>query len=683
MKPLSISRLVKELKRRRVFRGVVVYGASTLILLEAAQNLYNAFGIEAVPRWFVLLLAVGFIISLWFSWIYDFTPGGIKKTEPVSNQSVPIPKKEIRIYKATTFVCVLIIIGLLSYRIVDGTHAREIARIDKSIAVLPLNNKELHRDDIRRYEFIGHEITTCLLKVRDYRVVPWEDCRKYQRGLNTSYEEMGRDLSAAILVDWRPHETSNEKHLSVDLVAVDNHDLLWSENFEIKGNWPSEICRYSRKISKKITRKLRTPLTPKERALISEEPVSARATMYASLGTAMTNDIWEMVRTGNITIDTVKSEYTDSLSFDRAIHFFTEAIKENPDYAEAFAQRAKARLWGIDAGFIDKSELNHCEADIIRAFELEPDLPEAHVAMGFFYYYGLEEYMLALTSIEKAAYLRPGHIEYLFYLSIIRRALGHWEEVRVLTDIIFEANPRNALFLTNLGISFLYLQDFNKSIACQDRAIELIPEWYAPYINKIEALISLGKLDRARAVVKEVVENTDIEFYRMAAVIDLYEQRYNKAIDHVEKAGIQEFVMKGETQGDMYLLKAKIYNYAGHQKHANKYYTQAVHFYKNLILFHPEDQTIYSKLGVALAGTGAFDEARVYGQKAFEYTHQQDSPKVIPFILYDLIQLYAIIGDRESARRMISELLGKNTYFTTGFLQYDPDIQLILDTPGL
>lgn len=683
MKPLSISRLVKELKRRRVFRGVIVYGASTLILLEAAQNLCSVFGIEAVPRWFVLLLAVGFIISLWFSWIYDFTPGGIKRTEPVSDQSVPIPQKEIRIYKATTFICVLIIIGLLSYRIVDGTHAREIARIEKSIAVLPLNNKELHREDIRRYEFIGHEITTCLLKVRDYRVVPWEECRKYPREANTSYEEMGRDLSAAILVDWRPHETSNEKHLSVDLIAVDNNNLLWAENFEIKGNWPSEICRYSRKISKKITRKLRTPLTPKERAIISEEPVSARATMFASLGTAMTNDIWEMVRTGNITMDTVKSEYTDSLSFDRAIHFFTEAIKENPKYAEAFAQRAKARLWGIDAGFIDKSELNRCEADIIRAFELEPDLPEAHVAMGFFYYYGLEEYMLALTSIEKAAYLRPGHIEYLFYLSIIRRALGHWEEVRILTDIIFEANPRNALFSTNLGLSYLYLQSFTKSIVCQERAIELIPEWYTPYINKIEALISLGKLDRARAVVKEGVENTDKEFYKMVAVLDLYEQRYNNAIDHIERAGIQEFVRAGETRGDAYLLKAKIYNHAGHHKQAKEYYSKAVHYYKNLILFHPEDQIIYSKLGIALAGIGAFSEAKEYGQKAFEYTQQQGYPKVIPFILYDLIQLYAIVGDQESARRMISELLGKNTYFTTGLLQYDPDIQLILDTPGL
>ena len=59
MKPGTIYKLVQELKRRRVFRGIVVYGASTLILLEAAQNICSVFGIEEVPVWFIWLLGAG------------------------------------------------------------------------------------------------------------------------------------------------------------------------------------------------------------------------------------------------------------------------------------------------------------------------------------------------------------------------------------------------------------------------------------------------------------------------------------------------------------------------------------------------------------------------------------------------------------------------------------------------
>lgn len=93
MKPDTIYKFVQELRRRRVFRGIIVYGASTLVLFEAATNLAQFLGHDSAPTWFVVMLGIGFFISLWFSWIYDITPGGIKKTEPESEQKVPIPKK--------------------------------------------------------------------------------------------------------------------------------------------------------------------------------------------------------------------------------------------------------------------------------------------------------------------------------------------------------------------------------------------------------------------------------------------------------------------------------------------------------------------------------------------------------------------------------------------------------------
>ena len=92
MIPDTIQKFVQELKRRRVFRGIIVYGASTLVLFEAATNLANFFGRDKPPTWFVVLLGAGFIVSLWFSWIYDITPGGIVKTETVSEKHVAIPR---------------------------------------------------------------------------------------------------------------------------------------------------------------------------------------------------------------------------------------------------------------------------------------------------------------------------------------------------------------------------------------------------------------------------------------------------------------------------------------------------------------------------------------------------------------------------------------------------------------
>jgi tetratricopeptide (TPR) repeat protein/TolB-like protein len=669
MKPQSFARFFHELKRRRVFRGIVVYGASTLILLEAAQNICNAFGIESVPVWFIWLLGAGFLGSLWFSWIYDITPGGIKKTDPITDEKIPIPSQKLKTYKASTFLSIIIVLGLLTYNIIDGIKTKKIDRIDKSIAVLPLFDAYLDPVEARYFEFIGHEITSCLLKVKDYRVVPWEDTRKYSRKGKT-YSRMGDDLSVAILVDWKPYETKVEKHLSVDLISVEDESLLWSENYEIEGNWPgSEICKCSRRISKKITRKLKTYLTPEERSIISEEPVSARASMLASMGDAMTRDTWEMIQTGRKSVDTVKSEYLDSLSFVKAINYFTEAIKEDPTYAEAYANRAKARLWGIRSKNIDGSELGKCEDDIKKAFELQPDLPEAHVAMGFYYYYGIGEYELSLLSFQNAFELSPDNNEYLYYLSLIWRALGNWEQVQQLSNKVLESNPRNVLFLINIGFSFQYLHDFSRALECMDRAIELMPQSYIPYIYKIKLFMSTGNLNGARAVVMEAEEKTGKEFYRTISELDLYEEKYTSAIEHIEQAKASEFSDLLESDGDAYLLKAKIYKHAGNAIQAKEYFKMAIDYFIKLIMFNPEDVFAYSKLGIAYAGIGMNQLAIENGQKALELMNRKRDAIYDPYILYEVIQTYAITGDNDSAMKMIIELLNRKSPFTSAFIK--------------
>ena len=518
--------------------------------------------------------------------------------------------------------------------------------------------------------------------MKEYRVVPWEDCRKYKRR-GKRYPEIGNDLSAAILVDWTPYETNVQKRLSVDLISAIDESLLWSDNFIIKGNWPTEICRHSRKISKKITRKLKTYLTPQERALIDEQPALAQASFLASIGSAITQDTWEMVQTGTKANDPAKSEYTDSISFDRAIKYFSEAIKADPTFAEAYANRAKARLWGINAGFYDLSVLAESEKDIRKATDLQPNLPEAHVVLGFYYYYGRNEYKLALTSFEKAVELRPNKNEYLYYLSIIWRALANWEKVQILTDKVFDSNPRNVLFLTNLGISYLYLQDIPKSIECHNRAIELMPQWFAPYINKIDALVSIGNLSEARAVLMEAIDETGKNLYRSIAVLDLYERKYSSAFENIEKAKAFEFKDHNETLGDAYLLKAKIYKHAGYKKKAEESYERAVDFYTNLIVFNPGDTTSYSRLGIAYAGIGANQKADESGKTALKYINLHENRKSSLFILHDLIQLYAIAGDQESARNMMNELLARKAYFTSESLNLDPDIQPLFGDPGI
>ena len=120
--------------------GIVAYGATALVLLEAAEIICNAFGIERVPQWVVILLGIGLVIAVVFSWIYDITPAGIVKTEPLAELELPIVDKKIKTYRLTTFVSVIVIIGLLSFNIIDNVKAEQLGKIEKNLAVLPITD---------------------------------------------------------------------------------------------------------------------------------------------------------------------------------------------------------------------------------------------------------------------------------------------------------------------------------------------------------------------------------------------------------------------------------------------------------------------------------------------------------------------------------------------------------------
>jgi tetratricopeptide (TPR) repeat protein len=680
MKPGTIHRFVQELKRRRVFRGILYYGASTLILLEAANNIANMFGKDAAPTWLGWILGIGFIGSLIFSWIYDITPGGIKKTEPYDGQKVAIPKKEVRLYQTTTFVSVLIIIGLLSFNIVDRAKTKAIQKLEKSIAVIPVDTGGLSYQESQHFDFVGQQITVCLMKVKDCFVRPWEHCRNYKRG-NKAYPEIGHDLSAAILVDLSPYETQVQKNLFIHLIVANDGRLLLSESLEIEGSWEEEISKYSRRISKKMARTLRIYLTQEERALIDEQKVSSRASMLFSFGRKMTQDAMDVAQIGESAISG-QTMYYDSISFDRAINYFTEAIKEEPTFAAAYANRAKARLWGIRARYYDMSYLDECRYDIEKAFDLDSNLPDAHLVMGIYHYFGTGNYEQAISSFEKAIELIPDNNEYLFYMSKISTELGNWEDVRMLADKVFDSNPLDALIFTNLGIMYHYLGDLTKSIECHDRAIKLIPLWYAPYINKVKALLSVGEISIARSVIREAIENTGKNYSRILAELDLYDGDYSTAVKHIELAIEEESISQARFEWDELLIQAKIYKYAVKPIKAREYYGLAEQYYSDQINFDPEDYHSLSKLGIAYAGLGKDQLAIENGLKGLELAKNEYSAVRFPDIMYNMAQTYALVGEDEAALLILKELLTTNSPYTLEFLKLDPDMKRLLDDLG-
>jgi tetratricopeptide (TPR) repeat protein len=271
----------------------------------------------------------------------------------------------------------------------------------------------------------------------------------------------------------------------------------------------------------------------------------------------------------------------------------------------------------------------------------------------------------------------------LFNLSKINSTLGNWEDVQILADKVFESNTFSVQFLTNLGTSYLFLGDFTRSIECQDRAIKLIPQWYAPYINKINSLVSMGKISTARSVLKDAKANTGKDYFRILAELDLYQGKYSGAIKNIERAKQEESIRHSEFERDVHLIEAKIYKHAAKPIQAKDYYRLAEQYYSDQIKFDTEDYRSYSKLGIAYAGLGKDQLAIESGQKGLELAKKDFSAVRYPDIMYNMAQTFALIGDDESALLILKELLTTNSPYTSEFIKLDPDMKHLLDVPGL
>lgn len=135
-----------ELKRRKVFRVIAMYAATAFIIMEAGEIMLPRLGL---PDWtvtfIIVLLIIGFPITIILSWIFDITPEGVKKTESIEvakeqePSSAPV-KRKLRVGDVIIVLLVVIVCILLYPKIFKKDKFEGIRDTDGriSIAVMPL-----------------------------------------------------------------------------------------------------------------------------------------------------------------------------------------------------------------------------------------------------------------------------------------------------------------------------------------------------------------------------------------------------------------------------------------------------------------------------------------------------------------------------------------------------------------
>jgi hypothetical protein len=208
------SSFFSELKRRNVIRMAGLYLVGAWLVVQVAGTVLPMFGApEWLPRTIVVLLAIGFVPAVIFSWVFELTPEGLKRDEDVAPEQSITPQTARRMDRMIIVVLVLAL-GYFAFDKFVLTPRREAALVAgaapnesksiinaKSIAVLPFENRSRDPDNAFFTDGVQDEILTDLAKIADLKVISRTSVMQYKSGLARNLRKIGEELGVAHVVE--------------------------------------------------------------------------------------------------------------------------------------------------------------------------------------------------------------------------------------------------------------------------------------------------------------------------------------------------------------------------------------------------------------------------------------------------------------------------------------------------
>lgn len=646
--------LFEEMKRRKVYR---VAGAYAVVAGGIIQLASAAFPAWDLPNWalrlVIVLLLIGFPIALIFAWIFDITPTGIERTSQVQPQTMPRSHRRRNMF-IIAGVGALVALAAGAF-LLPHAAAR---KLDKSIAVLPFENFSDDKESGYFADGIQDDILTNLAKIGDLKVISRSSVKAY-RGKTDNVRDIGNALGVSALLEGSVRKSGNRVRVNVQLIDARNDKHLWAEDYDRD---LTDVFSIQTDLARKIANELQAKLSPTEKAQMTQRPTKSDEAYLAFIE----------ARGLFVPEDFAKLQQAEQL-YERALH-----LDEN--FAVAIANYSRVESW-IYRNF-DKTPPRIQKARELaqRAAHLQPNLPDAHLALGYCIYYGDLDYPAAAREFEFALRGLPNEPEARLAMGAIQRRLGRWQESNVNLEKAAELSPNESWPLQNLAMNYEMLRDWDAAQRTLDRALKMSPNSLTLHELKAKYIIEqTGDVPAAQqqlsAIPPESVTTKQqrFELDGVRANIALLARNYADAIRIAEAIPDQEL---GGVANDSYHSKYTTIGAAKLVSHdelgARDAFQKAKAVCESQLANAPNDAAIHSLLGLVLAALGEREAAVAAAQRATELLPESKDAFDGPTMTLGLAQTHAILGDVEASASLLDALLQRPSPITLNDLKLNP-----------
>ena len=444
-----MSGFFQELQRRKVYRVAAAYVIAAGFIIQIGSAVIPAW---ELPNWtlrlVIVLLLVGFPVALILAWAYDVTPEGIQATPKVPGGH---RRRNVALLVATGAIISI----AAGFFLLPRASAR---KIDKSIAVLPFQNLSAEKENAYFAEGIQNEILTKLATVRDLKVISRTSTAKYQSKPG-NLKTVAQELGVSTILEGTVQRAGDKVRVNVQLIDARADAHLWAKSFDRDFK---DVLSVESEVAAQIADALKANLSPIESHVLA----AARTE---------NTEAYDLFLRGQYEFHQAESSLAAD-AYDRADAFYQQALARDPNFAEAAAELARNRLsrhWFVAP--LAPAGLEEVKSLIDRALALAPNSPEAHFALGLFFYWGHRQYENALAEFNRTLELQPNNADARAYCAWVYRRRGEWERSLADSRQAEELDPRDAGTPTNIGATCFALRLWKDAERAELRALAIDP----------------------------------------------------------------------------------------------------------------------------------------------------------------------------------------------------------------
>ena len=518
---MDVKKLYKELVRRNVFRAVLAYLAVAWVLIEAASTILPTFGApEYVIKGLIYLLSVGLVIWAGFSWVYDLTPEGIRKTPEAYDtpETRHLNTRRLNAVIVGSVIAAVLVLVAGSFWAGSRWAGEKLpASAGYRIAVLPFEDRSDNTEFEYLREGLAEDVISKLFNYSQVSVISSRSAFQF-KDTDKNIGEISRELNADIVLIGNYTITNQKLYVKVEIIDTKEDEIL---NYaSIAGD-----LGHIRDISSEIGTHLQKALGISENQIqqrgVELPRVNPEAFKLYSLGKSAMRQ-----HTGQKLKDITK--------------YFEAAIELDPDYVDPYIGMAEAYIFDVNRGYLSPTEAAvKSKSFALKAEKLNPGSGEVSGLLGILHGFNYD-FDMAVPYFEKSLEKSPNFTLAYQWYSFILYLKGDFSRAEELQRKAALLDPLDAFNDLYLAINYIFQDKFDLAEEVINAKLSLNPDNMEMIWLKSVLLLEKGLYQEAYQTIlkrKEFLDTNFVSGYIFARVgkEEQAETVLNKILERSEK----------------------------------------------------------------------------------------------------------------------------------------------------